>query len=1050
LPSSGFAWSYNNWGGVVVDPDDKYFQFKLDLTAYANIRLRFNERRSSTGPQESIIYYSLDGVSFTPITPTLTHLAQSDQWREQYFDFADWPDVNTAVSHQPELYLRIYGYNTGGTSGTWRIDNVTFSAPAVPPPDEPDLVLSKSGPATAVAGQPITYLLTIANQGAAIAPQVVLTDALPHGLIYQSDDSGYAPQQAAPGLWVWQLGDLPPDGLIAFQMTATIAANLWGPIVNEAVVSTAVTETHLANNRASFATLISDGGQPVVLLDAVHYSGYESGQPDEAVRLVNVGSGMADISHWQLQVNNNTPVALPAATYLAPGAALWLTKNGVAFQRQFGYLPDFEVDSSHPDVPKLVGSWRQMADAGAVIRLRDADGDPVDLMVYGAGDVNQGTLWSGAAVQPYRGGNVFGVSGQILYRMRDQAAGRPTADSNSALDWAQSTADPINGRKIQYPGWRLDDFFFTAKITETAALTIAVAPDNAYETIAAQIAAAQQSLLIQAMTFENLAIARDLIAAVNRGVSVTVLLEGGPPGGLPDQGRYVCQQLEAAGGACWFMINDADQRIYDRYSYLHAKFILIDGQRVIISSENLSPNSLPYDDKGDGTWGRRGVVLVTDAPGVVAHVQAIFDADFNPSAHVDLFRWQSGHPTWGEPPAWFLPHDESGGITYTVRYTTAATFHDTFAFEMVQSPENSLRDQDSLLGLLHRAQAGDTILVQQLYERPYWGATNSNPIDDPNPRFEAYLAAARRGAAVWLLLDGYFDTPASPNSNTAACQRANEIARQERLQLRCALGNPAGLGIHNKMVLVEADGRGYIHVGSINGSENSHKANRELALQVQSNEAYAYLAAMFFQDWPWAIYLPLVMNQYIGPAPHVLISEVLYNPIGDTDDEEFIELVNPTGLSIDLSGYSIGDAANREDYEDMRLFPEGTIIGPGQTMVIAFSATAFRAMFFREPDFEIWDSDPAVPTLPKDPHWGHPDALLRLSNQGDEILLRDPDGRLVDIVVYGAGYYPGVTACPLVNASQRSLERYPHWRTTGDCAADFREQPSPNPGRLPQ
>lgn len=81
-------------------------------------------------------------------------------------------------------------------------------------------------------------------------------------------------------------------------------------------------------------------------------------------------------------------------------------------------------------------------------------------------------------------------------------------------------------------------------------------------------------------------------------------------------------------------------------------------------------------------------------------------------------------------------------------------------YESVQSPENSLRDQDALLGLLSRAGAGDTILVQQLSERPYWEQHNSNPTADPNPRLEAYVAAARRGVRVRLLLDEFFDNSA--------------------------------------------------------------------------------------------------------------------------------------------------------------------------------------------------------------------------------------------------------------------------------------------------
>jgi cardiolipin synthase len=70
---------------------------------------------------------------------------------------------------------------------------------------------------------------------------------------------------------------------------------------------------------------------------------------------------------------------------------------------------------------------------------------------------------------------------------------------------------------------------------------------------------------------------------------VTVLLEEDPSGGIPDQEKYICEQLAAAGGACWFMLNDSARDIFDRYRFLHAKFILVDGERAVISSENLSP-----------------------------------------------------------------------------------------------------------------------------------------------------------------------------------------------------------------------------------------------------------------------------------------------------------------------------------------------------------------------------------------------------------------------------------------------------------------------------
>jgi hypothetical protein len=250
------------------------------------------------------------------------------------------------------------------------------------------------------------------------------------------------------------------------------------------------------------------------------------------------------------------------------------------------------------------------------------------------------------------------------------------------------------------------------------------------------------------------------------------------------------------------------------------------------------------------------------------------------------------------------------------------------------------------------------------------------------------------------------------------------------------------------MVLVSLDGTGYIHAGSLNGTEQSNKGNREVALQVQSNEAYALLADVFQRDWPHHLWLPVMVKNFQGPVSHVLISEVLYDPPGP-DDAEFIELVNPTPLPMDISSYSLGDAVHLTDFEDVRRFPAGTIIPSGETIVVATTATAFFARYGFNPDFEILNSDPAVPNLIDDPLWGDPAATLQLGNSGDEVILRNPADQIVDAITYGTGSLPGIVACPLVSFPNYSLERFPYWLDTNNCALDFREWAFPNPGGLP-
>jgi cardiolipin synthase len=540
--------------------------------------------------------------------------------------------------------------------------------------------------------------------------------------------------------------------------------------------------------------------------------------------------------------------------------------------------PDYEYGAdTDPAVPNLPRSGTlALANAGDELVLKDDGGTIIDSVVYEGGNPSS-TGWSGPTISPYSGDTVgierfaqgeadvegFGIEGQILYRKLDQATGLPVPDTDTAADWAQATDDDINGKKVMYPGWDLDRYFFTDAFTETATITYAVAPDNIYETVLARINQATTSLYYEGYTFTNAHLANAMVARMtaNPGMTVTILLEGEPVGGIEDQEKWICQQIENAGGLVYFMYNDAAADIHDRYNYQHGKWMIIDGETLLTGSENLTYTSMPADNNSDGTEGNRGVWLITDAPSAVAHALDVFQHDLDPAHHRDLFRWTASDPTYGAPPASFVPDYSSGGTVYPVQFPSPLTVSGDFFFEMVQSPDNSLRDVDSLLGMVARAGAGDTVLVEQLYEYTFWGPTASNPTDDPNPRLEAYISAARRGARVRILLDSVYDDPNDVQGNTATCAYVEGIAASEGLDLRCKLANPAGTGIHNKMVLVQANGKGYVHTGSINGSENSSKNNREFAVQVQSDAGYDYLADVFWHDWEeYQVFLPTLIN----------------------------------------------------------------------------------------------------------------------------------------------------------------------------------------------
>ena len=910
---------------------------------------------------------------------------------------------------------------------------------SVTPVPSADLSIAKFGPAGAQPGQIITYTIHFSNTGALPAVNVQLTDTLPPSVSFMAATN--LPAQPITGTLVWTIDSVPTGGqIISLTVVGLVASDASGWLTNRVTITTVTTETIAANNSASFSTGISitPPSPAQVLISAVHYYGYDSTN-DEAIQLTNAGAISASLLNWRLTEGGSTSGATLPAFDLEPGQRAWVANRADSFYAMFGEWPDF-AKTPTASALSLAGTWPGLAnDSGGDVRLYDAVGALQDRLLYGPVTLTPIGGWASPAVIPYTPTNAFARSGQILYRKLDEATGLPH-DTDTSADWAQDRADPIAGRRVRYPGWDLETFYRTVQVTQTAWLTIGVAPDNAFQVISQVLASAQHTLTIEVYNFENAALAELLAARAREGVVVTLLLEGSPAGGLTDQEKWACQQLEPV-GACWFMRSDAGSKVHARYSNQHAKVIVADDRLVAIGSENLSPRSLPDDDKSDGTAGQRGAVLVTDAPGVVEQVRRIWSADFEPDHHRDLTRWSSSSITYGLPSIGFVPITVTGGTTYTVRFSQPLVLSGTFPFEVIQSPENSLRQSDGLLGLISRAGAGDEIAVEQLQEPPNWGPSSSAPQSDPNVVLEALIAAASRGARVRLLLDAYFDY--GDNAATVAyVESLRAVSDTLRANLQARTGNPTALGIHNKMFLASIGGLGYIHVGSLNHGELALKGNREVALQVQSDAAYAYLRRVF--DWDWyRIYLPVVTQNYSSPPPpadYVLISEVYYSA---TVTKQWVEIYNPTLQAIDLSNYKIGDAESPDKYEGTYRFPAGTVIGPHGVFVIAFDATQVP-----QANFQMCSTCPSsVPVLQKHPAWGAGDWWL--AGHGDQVVLLGPNDLPVDVVVYGDATYPGVVAHPGVSLYTHSLERYPADLDTNNCAVDFRDRYPPTPGKVP-
>jgi hypothetical protein len=120
-------------------------------------------------------------------------------------------------------------------------------------------------------------------------------------------------------------------------------------------------------------------------------------------------------------------------------------------------------------------------------------------------------------------------------------------------------------------------------------------------------------------------------------------------------------------------------------------------------------------------------------------------------------------------------------------------------FEIVQAPENALHQHKGLFGLLAGAGLDDELLVEQFDEPLRWAGGLQL-----SPRLTAYLAAARRGARVRVLLDRYYADLLDPNGSATAAKINREVALQvqsERITSVLPRQPGSGLGSRRRQSL---------------------------------------------------------------------------------------------------------------------------------------------------------------------------------------------------------------------------------------------------------
>jgi uncharacterized repeat protein (TIGR01451 family) len=189
-----------------------------------------------------------DGVTWVKDldNPVLT-LGANPSW-----ECGDSVDFNT-VFRDGTSWVMWYSGSSGRCNGTdYRLGRATLEG-SLPPGStcQADLSVVKTVDfATRLLGQDAIFTVTVSNLGGNCASDVQVTDLLPAGLAYQSDDSGGA-YSSATG--VWSIGPLNAGASVVLHITArAITAGIW---VNHAEITAVIPPDPVSGNNTSEVTV---------------------------------------------------------------------------------------------------------------------------------------------------------------------------------------------------------------------------------------------------------------------------------------------------------------------------------------------------------------------------------------------------------------------------------------------------------------------------------------------------------------------------------------------------------------------------------------------------------------------------------------------------------------------------------------------------------------------------------------------------------------------------------------------------------------------------
>jgi len=293
-------------------------------------------------------------------------------------------------------------------------------------------------------------------------------------------------------------------------------------------------------------------------------------------------------------------------------------------------------------------------------------------------------------------------------------------------------------------------------------------------------------------------------------VDVKIIIEGDPLNYDMSTELSLMGSIVMSGGEVW-TINTPESGNYERFSFFHNKYAIIDRENVIITSENWTTDNMSGSRYANRGW---GVMIESDQ-------YARYMADI----------WENDHDaSYGDAAPLMERFPDLKPYPGDLSYTSPTKEYEMYRYQSkvvpVLSPDNSY---DALKELMEGSD--HSISSEQLdLGNSYSKINDDSPISWMND-------AANRGVQCKFILDGSIDD-VSPMINMINTTTDVEA---------CSIDGGNGFRTtHNKGVLIDGN---ITWIGSVNWTETSFLDNRETAVVIYSTEINEFFTGYFMKDW---------------------------------------------------------------------------------------------------------------------------------------------------------------------------------------------------------